>query len=150
MAKISRNAPCPCGSGQKYKRCCLPKDQAAAPPLAQAGPVHRPAPADFFEDEDGDPTELSNRIVDLIDEGNLEEAEEACAELQRRFPEIIDWMERRGMLCEARGERPQAIEYYQQCLAYIDEHQDLYDEGFENWYVRSIDRLNTELNSSKP
>ncbi len=22
--KISRNAPCPCGSGKKYKRCCLP------------------------------------------------------------------------------------------------------------------------------
>lgn len=22
-AKIGRNAPCPCGSGKKYKRCCL-------------------------------------------------------------------------------------------------------------------------------
>ena len=22
-SKISRNAPCPCGSGEKYKRCCL-------------------------------------------------------------------------------------------------------------------------------
>ena len=21
--KISRNAPCPCGSGKKYKQCCL-------------------------------------------------------------------------------------------------------------------------------
>lgn len=26
MAKISRNEPCPCGSGQKYKRCCLGKE----------------------------------------------------------------------------------------------------------------------------
>jgi methionyl aminopeptidase len=24
--KISRNAPCPCGSGKKYKRCCLGKN----------------------------------------------------------------------------------------------------------------------------
>lgn len=24
------NAPCPCGSGLKYKRCCLPKEQARA------------------------------------------------------------------------------------------------------------------------
>jgi hypothetical protein len=24
--KISRNAPCPCGSGKKYKQCCLRKD----------------------------------------------------------------------------------------------------------------------------
>lgn len=22
VAKVSRNAPCPCGSGKKYKRCC--------------------------------------------------------------------------------------------------------------------------------
>lgn len=25
--KIGRNAPCPCGSGKKYKNCCLRKDQ---------------------------------------------------------------------------------------------------------------------------
>ena len=27
MAKIGRNAPCPCGSGKKYKKCCLGKDE---------------------------------------------------------------------------------------------------------------------------
>lgn len=27
--KTGRNDPCPCGSGKKYKRCCLAKDQAA-------------------------------------------------------------------------------------------------------------------------
>ncbi|MCB5288434.1 MAG: SEC-C domain-containing protein [Candidatus Cloacimonetes bacterium] len=27
-AKISRNAPCPCGSGQKYKKYCLPKEDS--------------------------------------------------------------------------------------------------------------------------
>ncbi len=25
MAKVGRNDPCPCGSGQKYKRCCIGK-----------------------------------------------------------------------------------------------------------------------------
>jgi uncharacterized protein YecA (UPF0149 family) len=24
--KIGRNAPCPCGSGKKYKKCCLDKN----------------------------------------------------------------------------------------------------------------------------
>ena len=28
--KIGRNEACPCGSGQKYKRCCLGKSQTAA------------------------------------------------------------------------------------------------------------------------
>jgi len=26
--KVGRNEPCPCGSGKKYKRCCLAKDEA--------------------------------------------------------------------------------------------------------------------------
>lgn len=29
MTKIGRNAPCPCGSGLKYKRCCEEKDLMA-------------------------------------------------------------------------------------------------------------------------
>lgn len=29
MSKIGRNDACPCGSGQKYKRCCLDKEKAA-------------------------------------------------------------------------------------------------------------------------
>jgi hypothetical protein len=28
--KTGRNEPCPCGSGKKYKRCCLARDEAAA------------------------------------------------------------------------------------------------------------------------
>lgn len=30
MEKTGRNEPCPCGSGKKYKKCCLEHDQAAA------------------------------------------------------------------------------------------------------------------------
>jgi hypothetical protein len=26
VARVGRNEPCPCGSGQKYKRCCIEKD----------------------------------------------------------------------------------------------------------------------------
>lgn len=26
---VGRNDPCPCGSGQKYKKCCAAKDEAA-------------------------------------------------------------------------------------------------------------------------
>jgi len=27
--KVGRNDPCPCGSGKKYKDCCLPKGEKA-------------------------------------------------------------------------------------------------------------------------
>ena len=36
--KVGRNEPCPCGSGKKYKKCCLAKDEAiraTTPPQAQ-------------------------------------------------------------------------------------------------------------------
>ena len=34
--QVGRNRPCPCGSGRKYKSCCLEKDQQAVPhPLAE-------------------------------------------------------------------------------------------------------------------
>ena len=32
---VGRNDPCPCGSGRKYKRCCLRKKKEALPPPAQ-------------------------------------------------------------------------------------------------------------------
>ena len=28
--RVGRNDPCPCGSGKKYKNCCMRKDMAAA------------------------------------------------------------------------------------------------------------------------
>ncbi|HVA39013.1 MAG TPA: SEC-C domain-containing protein [Candidatus Dormibacteraeota bacterium] len=33
MTGLGRNDPCHCGSGRKYKRCCLPKDAAARGPV---------------------------------------------------------------------------------------------------------------------
>ncbi len=48
---LGRNDPCHCGSGLKYKRCCLVKDEAAArqastaaAEAATANPETAPAP----------------------------------------------------------------------------------------------------------
>jgi len=39
-SRVGRNDPCPCGSGRKYKNCCMRKDLAAAP----AGTPHQAVP----------------------------------------------------------------------------------------------------------
>ena len=45
MIKLGRNAPCPCGSGKKYKKCCLDKDDAfSTPPFG--------AESDFLESDE--------------------------------------------------------------------------------------------------
>ena len=41
MGKISRNAPCPCGSGKKYKRCCLNKPTSRTSPDLNYAKRHR-------------------------------------------------------------------------------------------------------------
>lgn len=50
-----RNAPCPCGSGKKYKKCCLAKDQAArAQATAEIELPELPetdTPLDYYEPE---------------------------------------------------------------------------------------------------
>jgi uncharacterized protein len=51
VEKVGRNDPCPCGSGKKYKNCCLQKEQAKGSlfgkrkfkaTVLSAGGVHKP------------------------------------------------------------------------------------------------------------
>lgn len=50
METIGRNEPCPCGSGRKYKKCCLLKDT----PITRATPVdEHPEPFDEPEATSG-------------------------------------------------------------------------------------------------
>ncbi len=42
MAKIGRNYPCPCGSGKKYKHCCLQKASEETP-FQTSAPVVPPS-----------------------------------------------------------------------------------------------------------
>lgn len=41
MAKTGRNEPCPCGSGKKYKKCCVSK-KAPPPPQPEYRNPHMP------------------------------------------------------------------------------------------------------------
>jgi len=41
LGKVGRNDPCPCGSGKKYKKCCMKKDaERAAASSAEADTSH--------------------------------------------------------------------------------------------------------------
>ena len=53
MGKIGRNAPCPCGSGKKYKKCCLLKEQEKL-----VASRRKDETEDLFEDLPAEPAEL--------------------------------------------------------------------------------------------
>ncbi|WP_225442640.1 YecA family protein [Paenibacillus lycopersici] len=68
--KVGRNAPCPCGSGLKYKKCCLPKDEAVrigeAPAQAAAAPASKPSGSESLYIAVPESLEEMNAAVDRI------------------------------------------------------------------------------------
>jgi tetratricopeptide (TPR) repeat protein len=115
MEKIGRNAPCPCGSGKKYKKCCLPLHQESSAQEFSEEPFT--LVPEFTELD-----RLSNSVVDLIEEGRLEEAENVCHQLLVRYPDQIDGTERLAEVYEARGEKKKAAEYYRKAAAFAQKH----------------------------
>ena len=84
MSKTGRNDPCPCGSGKKYKKCCLAKDQEQqrTPPVAPAvAPTRKRAvdpSADLFED-------LPSWVIDddgLDDNGWVSESDDSPSDVE--------------------------------------------------------------------
>jgi tetratricopeptide (TPR) repeat protein len=165
MARTGRNDPCPCGSGKKYKRCCLEKDEAtaAAAGVEQDQSLEHPHEqgevcpscgastfaAGYLPDEDALELELlSNKVVDLVHAGRLDEAEYAAHRLLDAFPEVHDGYDRLGMVAEARGDLKKAAEYYRKVLEVIDQHQDDYDPAFAAQFHRLIARLDPPFSPS--
>jgi len=146
MAKIGRNDPCPCGSGKKYKKCCLPKDEA----LVAAKAAQQPSAPPLLMLEDDGLDALSNSVVDLIDESRLDEALVACEKLQREYSEMIDGLERFAMVHEARGDFPLAASYYRRALAFTErpDQRDHFDEEGREYYRRKV--AETEARPAAP
>jgi tetratricopeptide (TPR) repeat protein len=161
-SKPGRNDPCPCGSGQKYKRCCLQKDQLAesaalAETAAEAAALraaaarryeHGPGQCDFcgevHDDDDDEEDELtrdSNAVVDLIEEGKLDQAEQAARDLLERYPEVHDGYDRLGMVYEARGEPKQAADCYRKVIEFIRTHPDQYGPELQTVFEDMVTEL---------
>jgi tetratricopeptide (TPR) repeat protein len=155
MIKTGRNDPCHCGSGKKYKRCCLQKDQiaeSAALALAAAARAAEAAQHDhnhdgcdfcgpFSDDSEDELTRDSNAVVDLAHEGKLDQAEAAARELLVRYPEVHDGYDRLGMVYEARGEHQRAAHCYRQVIDFVRAHPDQYESQFEATFHRLIQKL---------
>jgi tetratricopeptide (TPR) repeat protein len=144
MSQIGRNEPCPCGSGKKYKRCCLHQHEAAAAERAATAAAQAAAPLAppvfAWEGDDG-LDDASIRVVGLVHEGKLDEAEHAARELLTRYPDVHDGFERLAMVYEARRDRTQAAEYYRKALAFMQENADNYDPEGIDWMRKKAESM---------
>jgi len=126
VPKIGRNAPCPCGSGKKYKKCCL---------LNPDGKKKSAAPTEYrvvYTELD----QLSNSVVDLIEQNKLDKAEAVSRKLLTEYPDQVDGFHRLAMVYEARGDRGQAAAYYRKAADFAKSNP-----GFEK---NSIDGFLSE------
>ena len=139
MTKIGRNQPCPCGSGRKYKRCCGQRDRA---PHVLA---LRAKPPEGYRWAETDLDRLSNSVVRLVGEGRLDEADAACEELRTRYPDVVDWLMRKAMVCEARGETELAIDYLERTLAWMNAYPDDFAPENRESHRQDIERLRGSL-----
>ncbi len=67
MAKLGRNDPCPCGSGKKYKHCCLARETARLQLLQEERDAKMRA-ADWLTDNYGEAVEEAARDRFFLDE----------------------------------------------------------------------------------
>jgi tetratricopeptide (TPR) repeat protein len=133
MAKIGRNAPCPCGSGKKYKKCCLPLQERSS---SQQNISYSEADIDNLD-------MLSNRVADLINEGELDEAEKVCHELLSRYPDQIDGIDRLAEVYVARDDKKKAAEYFRKA-AFFAQNNPGFDQEAIDWYLSKANRLESE------
>jgi len=92
-SRPGRNQPCPCGSGKKYKVCCLAKDEAAE--LEAAREQERFADADLFDEPELDDDEYDDFDEDIHP---LEGKAITCVTYTRGFVEKLSDLRRgRGL-----------------------------------------------------
>ncbi len=158
MARPGRNDRCPCGSGKKYKACCLPRDEAAERERLGAEQAGREAraearrqelrkerdaiAADFAASADlRDLDETVDAALRFIDQGMLEETETAARHLIERYPDIPDGWEFLGHVHEKRGENREAVACCRRVLEIIDRTPDDFDPEYTQRFVDQIAKL---------
>src|SRR5947207_7305470 len=86
MSVLGRNAPCACGSGKKYKKCCLERDEVSA---RQTRPAPLPAIAenDFVAELLPNVDEAVDRLLIRVEKGQFENVEAGLEALLCKHPD---------------------------------------------------------------
>lgn len=164
MPKTPRNAPCPCGSGKKYKHCCLPQDEDAAREafaqtkklMAETQRQHAlslRAARERIKTDLEDAAELadaSNAVVDLVHAGRLDEAERAARDLLVHYPNVHDGYDRLGMVYEARGQAKEAADCYRKVINFVAAHPDQYDPEVAETFRKLVAKLDSPASPHEP
>jgi tetratricopeptide (TPR) repeat protein/2-polyprenyl-3-methyl-5-hydroxy-6-metoxy-1,4-benzoquinol methylase len=109
--KINRNDPCPCGSGKKYKQCCLVPENASA-----AAPASKKDVADLWQ-----------AAISSLNAGQFEQANTLCQSILEVSPENPDALNMQGMIAYQIGMFDIAIELFSAVVTLVPGAADVYN-----------------------
>ncbi len=134
MKKIGRNKPCPCGSGKKFKKCCLLKPGALQNP---SSPPPSFIPVYTTLDR------MSNSVWDLIKKNKLDKAESVARKLLVEYPDQIDGLHRLAQVYEARGDKLKAASYYRKAANFAKSMEG-FDQQSVNGFLLDANRMESK------
>jgi hypothetical protein len=100
---LGRNEPCHCGSGKKYKKCCLDQDQADARAALAPPPGAVQAPRRRINLDDDPEFDLGQRLRDLAREDTFADEDEAPDPFLEAF-EALEYEEQIAQFTETLDE----------------------------------------------
>ena len=134
MNKVGRNDPCPCGTGKKYKQCCLPGMSSEPSPteslfqlalahhragrLQQAQALYRQVLK--LEPRHADALNLSGTAAGQM--GNHTEAVDRINEALAIHPRDVGYRQNLGLALQALGRFDEAVANYQRALQLEPNH----------------------------
>lgn len=151
--KVGRNDPCPCGSGKKFKKCCLPKqeelrlkfspDSDWEPDWDRFPPVERrsdrPGLSDFYSEDAIAVDYLAYQALLMLRRPNAQQrrgARRTQAEAQKL---LWDAFEKFQEICEAKGlkttedyDREHKVHYF--CKEWLKELRDSLKDAGDDRY----------------
>jgi hypothetical protein len=138
--KIGRNDPCPCGSGKKYKKCCLAQDEEKLRSKIDNKPDIRRK--NLYNNKDYDDLDAAPPVPydqELSDDDNDDEhpgskdiaAQYTCRQFERDIPEIgddqqkliEDWLLQYNKIPRKDDNSPSLIKDH--LVRFLDQHPDL-------------------------
>lgn len=100
MKSVARNEPCPCGSGSKYKNCCLPNDMQAQTDSDDVSHIKATA---FKKMSDRQWDEAIQDFKSILDKthqpSNIHEAIAACYDGQEDYLMAAEFFEKALVSC---------------------------------------------------
>jgi hypothetical protein len=151
MGKLGRNDPCPCGSGKKYKNCCLEKDEASRRLERQASNAALNAEVqreyeEFQEFEElVDRGERSDRVAgviwELIQGGHFDAAEQATHKYIDHFPDSPVGYDLMAYICEGRGEVLAAAQWLRKVIEFMRSRPEMFSPKDEAPFQKRIDKF---------